>query len=237
MGNKYLSYGGGINSTAMMILLRQQNINFEAVFVDHGGDYPETYEYVKMLQDKDYPITIIKAMDWNKRAKGLTLTDYCAKYRIMPSRQQRWCTAEFKIIPLYNYFKRPCVVYIGFDYGEKNRAKMSYEDNIENIFPLIDAKIDREKCKEIILNQGLSLPRKSGCFYCPFQRINQFIRLRDDHPDLWCITKKIENDFLARRAEKGKSPYYLKSDMPLDRLVREGQDDLFGWRKPCQCGQ
>ena len=102
---------------------------------------------------------------------------------------------------------------------------------------LIEKKIDRKGCEQIILNAGLSIPRKSGCFYCPFQKVSEFRRLRDEYPELWCITKSIEDNFLTRRSAQNKKSYYLKSDIPLNRLVREGQMDLFGWRKPCQCGQ
>jgi 3'-phosphoadenosine 5'-phosphosulfate sulfotransferase (PAPS reductase)/FAD synthetase len=34
-----------------------EGIDFEAVFVDHGGDWPETYEYVEMFSKK-YPLTL-----------------------------------------------------------------------------------------------------------------------------------------------------------------------------------
>ena len=48
-GKNYLSFGGGVNSVALMLWLIEHDIEFEAVFADHGGDYPETYEYVDML--------------------------------------------------------------------------------------------------------------------------------------------------------------------------------------------
>jgi len=37
----YLSHGMGVNSTALMLLLADEGIEFESVFVYHGGDYPE----------------------------------------------------------------------------------------------------------------------------------------------------------------------------------------------------
>ena len=49
---KYLSHGMGVNSRALMLLLEDEGIEFENVFVNHGGDYPETYEYVIYLKDK-----------------------------------------------------------------------------------------------------------------------------------------------------------------------------------------
>lgn len=226
----YLSYGGGINSTAMMIMLHNQNIKFEAVFADHGGDYPETYKYVDMLIDKGYPITVLKT-----REIDLDLYDYSLHYKVFPSRQLRWCTDRFKIKPMYKYFKKPCKVYIGFDANEWKRAKPSANDEIENEFPLIDEGIDRKGCEQIIRDAGLPIPIKSGCYFCPFQRISGFKHLRDNYPNLWCKTKKMEQLSNERRIEKKKELIYIK-DKPLDVVVNEGQDDLFGWRKPCQCG-
>ena len=43
----YLSMGFGVNSVALFLLMERLGMDFEAVFVDHGGDYPETYEYAK----------------------------------------------------------------------------------------------------------------------------------------------------------------------------------------------
>ena len=39
----YLSYGGGVNSVALYIDLTLRGYDFEATFVDHGCDWPETY--------------------------------------------------------------------------------------------------------------------------------------------------------------------------------------------------
>ena len=224
---KYLSYGGGVNSTALLILLTEQGEEFEAVFADHGGDYPETYEYVSMLQEH-YPITIIKSEK--------TLYDYAMDYAILPDRRFRWCTSDFKVKPINKYFEKPCLVYIGFDAGEAHRSlNRYYIDGIEHEYPLIDMGIDRRGCKEVIKKAGLPLPRTPGCFFCPFQKKSEFRTLRDKYPDLYCKTKTMEQTCNARRKKQGKSPVYLR-DHPIDEVAQEGQDDLFGYRKPCQCG-
>jgi len=51
----YLSFGGGVNSVALYLYLLDQKVEFEAVFVDHGTDWPETYDYVEMFKKK-YPL-------------------------------------------------------------------------------------------------------------------------------------------------------------------------------------
>ena len=51
---QYLSFGGGINSTALLLLLTDRGEEFETIFVNHDGDYPETYEYVDYLREHGF---------------------------------------------------------------------------------------------------------------------------------------------------------------------------------------
>ena len=37
----YLSYGGGVNSTAMLLMLHKEGWEFESIYVDHGCDITE----------------------------------------------------------------------------------------------------------------------------------------------------------------------------------------------------
>lgn len=239
----YLSYGGGVNSTALLLLLADEGVDFEAVFVNHGCDYPATYEYTQMLRDKGYQITEI-APDF----RGFNdLYDYCMDARIVPTRFMRWCTQNFKIAPLHEYFERPCTVFIGIDADEERRAKDSRVEGMVNVFPLIERGIDRQGCIDIIQAHGLPIPMKSGCYICPFQRRAQWIELNRDHPDLWCKAVGLEQINIDAQAERrpGETPMYL-ADRPLDSVIRakdgrgrrvsDEQQDLFDDRRPCQCG-
>ncbi|KKM78780.1 hypothetical protein LCGC14_1356580 [marine sediment metagenome] len=228
--DRYLSSGGGVNSTALMLYLIDQGEQFESVYADHGGDYPETLEYIKMLQTRGYQITVLET-----REEGLPLYEYCCKYRMCPSIWQRWCTDRFKVRPLRAYFQLPATVYIGFDAGEERRIKPLTTDGLTYEYPLFEAGIDRQGCVDLIEAHGLPIPPKSGCYFCPFQRVGEWRQLRDKYPDLWCKTKKMEALIIAKREEQGKPPFYINKK-PLDQVVNEGQDDMFGWRKPCNCG-
>ncbi len=126
-------------------------------------------------------------------------------------------------------------MYIGFDAGEPTRPKPSRELDIFNEFPLMEEGLDRKRCEKYIKKAGFPIPRKSGCYFCPFAKKKDFEDLRDNEPGLWCKTKKLEDDAIARRKEQGKTPIYLR-DKPLNAVVQEGQSDLWGLRKPCQCG-
>jgi 3'-phosphoadenosine 5'-phosphosulfate sulfotransferase (PAPS reductase)/FAD synthetase len=88
----YLSFGGGVNSTALLIYLKEQGEDFETIFVNHGGDWPETYEYVDYLRDEGYEIKEIIPNE----AGCKTIIEYCYHYHIVPGMQRRFCTDHFK---------------------------------------------------------------------------------------------------------------------------------------------
>lgn len=240
---RYLSFGGGVNSTALLLLLTDEGVDFEAVFVDHGADYPETYEYVAMLQERGYPITVIKP---NAYGEFEGLYDYCEASKMVPVRIMRWCTDHFKIRPLYAYFERPAEVLLGIDAGEPHRAKDSRSPDFHNVFPLVDRNIDRAGCVVIIEAHGLPVPMKSGCWFCPFQRRSQWVTLNREYPELWCKALSLEAQNVAYSIERGHEPLYLAS-RPLTEIIRakdgrghyqpDAQDALIDDRRPCQCGR
>jgi 3'-phosphoadenosine 5'-phosphosulfate sulfotransferase (PAPS reductase)/FAD synthetase len=228
--HNYLSLGGGVNSTALMLKLVEKGVDFECVFADHGGDYPETYEYVDMLVSKGYPITVLKT-----KREGYALYDYCIKYGIIPSAKWRWCTEHWKTRPLNKYFKKPCFSMIGIDAGEKRRAWQGEDvKGVVRDYPLIEWGIDREDCKDIIKRHRLKIPRRSGCFFCPFMTKAEVRDLRE-RQDLWCRVVALEEAAIERRKKKGKKPYYLFKK-PIHSIVHEDQLDFFVERRPCVCG-
>jgi len=242
---KYLSFGGGVNSVAMILMLLDQKEEFEAIFVDHGTDWPETYEYFNMFQGwlKDHGHKLITVLKPNySRKKGTepfnNLYNYAHFRKIVPSGFMRWCTRDFKVKPIYKYVEKPCFMLLGIDWGEVKRAKISIEKGVENRFPLIEHEIDRDDCKNIIKAHSLLVPMKSGCYICPFQRRNQWIELRKTHPDLFCKAQQLEQRNMDYRKSKGKKPMTISASRKrLSVLVDESQMHLFKEDDypPCQC--
>jgi hypothetical protein len=225
----YISMGFGVNSVALYLDQKDKGVDFEAVYVDLECDWPETKEYVEMFCNK-YPVTIIKPGYVRESLRKIydNLYDYCIDMKIIPYRTQRWCTANFKVIPLLHYFQTPCFVLIGIDAGESHRAKLSSTKGTENRFPLIEDGIDRNGCIEIIKSHGLPVPVKSGCWFCPFQRVSEFRKLRRLHPDLFCKAVEIEKN-------SGK---FLVATNTLSKIINEPDAFLFEELAypPCQCG-
>lgn len=246
----YLSHGGGVNSWALYLWLVEQGQtpgrDFEAVFVHHGCDWPDTYMYLLIMESLGYPVTVIfpeAQGHWN-------LYEYSKQYKILPCRQRRWCTDKFKLQASLKYYQRPCVALTGFDAGEAGRMErqqMFEDEGITYDYPLIAEGIDRQGCIDLIQRHGLPVPPKSGCYICPFQGRSDWIKLRAQKPELFCKAKTLEITANDRRSELEKDPIYFR-DMPLDDLIQlkdsrgrrvaVGQTEMFDShdRPPCRCG-
>lgn len=216
----YLSYGAGVISEALRLWLIENNYDFEAVHVDHGCDWPETRKFIKTISN----LTILKP-----NVQGTNnLYDYCLKYKMVPSFMKRWCTDKFKIRPLYKYFKKPCLCYIGYSWDEKHRAKNSQNKDIFNQFPFLCLKWTRQDCIDYIKSLNMPVPIRSGCWFCPYQSKEQWILLKNKHPDLFKKAILLEKLNKKYRLDNNKIPLNLSaSKKSLKQLVQEGQMSLF----------
>lgn len=185
---KYLSFGAGVNSTALYLLLEALDIDFEAVFVDTGTEWPETYNYLEYFKDEGYSFTWIKP--WV--AGENNLYDYLLKYTTIPSKWMRLCTSKFKTKPFYKYIKHPATVYIGYDYGEYKRRILKDRKDIIYSYPLVSRAITRQGCKTFIKEHGLRVPPRSGCWLCPFQSKREWRRLERTYPILFNMAVTLE---------------------------------------------
>lgn len=222
----YLAMGFGKNSTAAYFLGGFD----EAVFIDTGCEYPETYNYIDKFIGK-YPVTIIKP-------DGGSLYEYSWKYKMVPATWPRWCTIHFKIKPHIKYVEKPSFKILAFSTDEAKRAKISIDGDIENRFTLLENDISRNGCEQIIKDAGLPVPIKSRCFICPFQTIKEWKELRMKHPDLFCKAEQLEKRNMEYRISKGKKPFYLYGNAkPLKSVVGENQIQLFKQDEypPCNC--
>lgn len=231
----YLSYGGGRNSVAMLLLFHELEIEHEAVYV-WMPDWPETHEYLLMLESKGYPISVIFPQNqghWN-------LYEYCMAYEMTPSYINRWCTVKFKIGTLERYYRGPGFENIGISLEESHRAKLKTKKGIESRYPLIEHGMDLQGCIDLIKRHGLPVPIKSGCFFCCFQRVEQWKQLRRVNPDLFCKAVQLEKLSMENAKNQGKKhPGYLcnLSDRTLEQIVNEQNRYLFhemGY-PPCNC--
>jgi 3'-phosphoadenosine 5'-phosphosulfate sulfotransferase (PAPS reductase)/FAD synthetase len=233
--------GFGVNSIALYLLMVELGILFEPVFSDTGCEWPDTYRYAAMFQwwtkaNGLRSVTILKPIVQGE----FGLMAHAEKYAMVPSFLHRWCTDKFKRCPLQKYQKKPAFIHIGFALDEAHRARISNQDGLENRYLLIEHEITRAGCIDMIRKAGLPIPRKSGCYICPFQRVGQWKELRRHHPELFCRALELEKANIAQRIARGKKPLYLSQSprAPLSEIVGERQGVLFEQDEypPCLCG-
>ena len=204
-----LSFGGGTNSTAMLIGLRDRGITPDLIlFADPGGEFPETYKHIEIMQtwckDNNFPpITIVNYTD--KNGESLTLEQECLKREQLPpvAFGFKTCSQKYKIQTQEKFCNnyKPCkdewkkgnkiTRYIGYDLDEPQRRENARKfDRVnkkyENVYPMVDDwKWSRQDCVDVIKKEGLELPGKSSCFFCPNMKKREVINLSINHPELY----------------------------------------------------
>jgi len=106
----------------------------------------------------------------------------------------RWCTKKLKIEPLEEFIGDDAAVsYVGIRADENRDGYISTKPNIEAVFPFREEGIDKAGVIRILEESGIGMPdyyrwrTRSGCFFCFFQRKIEWVRLSDEHPDLFAL--------------------------------------------------
>ena len=188
-----LSYGAGVNTTALMVFLVRKRMRFDvAVFADTGTELPPTYEYLKIateyLSKHGIDLKVV-------RSKNGSLYETCKRRRVIPSKIWRWSTRDYKITPIHAYYRSlgtHVYEYLGIAYDEVERMKASREEGITSLFPLVDSRMTRADCVKLIKSARLPIPIKSGCYICPFQSIPRWHDIYVNHKDLYLKALELE---------------------------------------------
>lgn len=126
--------------------------------------------------------------------------------RFLPSPQARWCTRKLKIEPFERYVgSATAFSYIGIradedrqGYTPKKPPVFSDRPNIVPVYPFKDDGVGLSGVKELLETSGIGLPdyyswrSRSGCYFCFYQQIGEWQRLRAEHPTLFEQAKGYE---------------------------------------------
>jgi len=199
-----VAYGLGVDSTAMLIEFAQRDICPDLIlFADTGGEKPETYAYLKVIQPflsrVGFP-DVITVRYQPKRAVYHTLEGQCLHTGTLPSLAygSKSCSLKYKRTPQDKYVSgwgpaRLCwrrgkkvVKAIGFDAGpsDSRRYRLPEDEYYVYWYPLVAWGFDRARCQAIIRAAGLPVPMKSACFFCPASKKQEIVWLQENHPDL-----------------------------------------------------
>lgn len=207
-----VAFGGGTNSTAMLIGMLERGIRPDFItFADTGGEKPHTYKHIedmqKWLKSVGFPeIVIVKKV--TRAGDLLTLEDDCLQKKMLPSLAYGFksCSQKYKIAPQDKYFNNlpaarkvwkdggKLTKYIGYDAGETRRASIIESKKYDYRYPLIEWEWEREDCVDAITRAGLPQPGKSACFFCPASTLAEIRETAALYPELMGRAIKIERN-------------------------------------------
>lgn len=188
-----LSLSGGKDSTALAIYMRDRIADMEYVFCDTKKELPETYEYLDKIEAY-LGKKIVRLCD--DRGFDHWLNVYNG---YLPSSQMRWCTKVLKIKPFERYVgEDEVMMYVGIRGDEDRTAYISSKPNIHAVYPFKEDGITLDGVHRILDESGIGFPNyyawrtRSGCYFCFFQRKNEWVGLRENHPQLFQLAKAYE---------------------------------------------
>jgi 3'-phosphoadenosine 5'-phosphosulfate sulfotransferase (PAPS reductase)/FAD synthetase len=181
-----VNISGGKDSAALAVYIRTKypeiHNKAEYVFCDTDCELEETYEYLE------------------------TLEDYLGKRIQRLNALSRWCTRALKIEPFEAFIgQRKAYSYIGIradenrdGYVAKKPPSLSNKQNIIPVYPFKDDGLGLADIKMLLESNGVGLPSyyewrsRSGCYFCFYQQIGEWQRLKKYHPDLFEKAKEYE---------------------------------------------
>lgn len=211
-----LSYGGGTNSTAMLILMKRRGERPAlTMFADTGDEKPETYAHLDVMQkwcaENGFPpITVVR----NQLPQGIkdgSLYGECLRLGTLPAKVfgGSSCSMKWKVEPQRRHQKAWMAEngvdyvrhFVGYDADEAHRAnRPSTLKAVESRatferteYPLIEADMGRDECIALIDDEGLPRPGKSACFMCPSSKKPEVRWLKATHPPLYAMAVALED--------------------------------------------
>jgi hypothetical protein len=241
------AYGGGVNSTAMLVLLAKQDFRPDLIlFADTGGERPDTYAFILRFNRWLIANNMPEIITVKKGGIQETLEENCIRMNMLPSIAYGYktCSHKYKIEPQNKYVNNweparkawasgsKVTKLIGYDADEHHRAKIPEDDKYVMRYPLVEQDIGREECKQIITDAGLCLPGKSACFFCPSSKKHEIRQLAREYPELLQRALVMEaNAHLT--SVKGLGRKFAWRDL---LTQQEFQPDDFGTPEvPCGC--
>jgi PP-loop superfamily ATP-utilizing enzyme len=244
-GPRIVSFGGGVQSTALLVLAARREIDYRAfMFCNVGTDSeaPETLEY---FGDHAQPFAAQHGLDLIEirryRRDGSTDT---VMRRILESKRSvpipvrmsgngapgtRQCTIDFKVRLVAKHLKalgatkdHPATVALGISTDEIRRARTDSGIPWEVLdYPLLTLGLSRQDCKRIIREAGLPEPPRSACWFCPMRSAKGWAEMTKPEQFDRCV--EIEAVLSERQTALGKDRVFFHSKLkPLPMATATG---------------
>lgn len=194
------------------------------IMADTGSEKPETYAYLPVIEEwlarVGFPV-ITTVRNARPKTGDASLGAALTRLSVLPALAfgAHQCSLVWKIAPQETYLRKlygwsgkeatwsngvPHIEkIIGYSASPRDRVRAGKahgkdSPGFQNRYFLIDWNITREDCEALILAEGLPLPTKSSCFFCPAMKREEVDQLATSSPDLLRAALLIEDRAIAR---------------------------------------
>lgn len=216
-----LSYGGGLDSFAMLVLSIEQGTPPDvAIFCDVSdgvdpGEWPGTYQHLRevviplcdragvefvWLTTSEYPVRDAPSLfSWLRARRQIPVAGPNRICTVVAKveRFERWMDGRFP--------EQEVEVWVGFEAGEEARAASDPnagsgrklkpgQARRRNRFPLMEQHFCRCRCEAHVRAAGYPVPRKSACVFCPYASKGDWQELARELPDAFAQAVALEAD-------------------------------------------
>lgn len=220
MEKHIVSFSGGKDSTAMLLMMIEKEIKIdEIIFLDTGAEFPDMYNHIKKVENYiNRKIIILKAENnfeymmlhyekkkgKNKGQKGYSWPDF----------RNRWCTQYLKKSVISKYLKKykndEIIEFHGIAADEVERLNKNKEKNIR--YPLAEWNISEKQALQYCYDKGFTWNGlyknfdRVSCWCCPLKSLKELKILYKKYPELWTNLEEWDN----KTYRKFRSDYSIK---------------------------
>lgn len=179
---------GGKDSTALALwLVENEPREYEFICNRTGNELPSMVAHWERLErvlgQRIKPVT-----------HSVDLIGLCEEMNMLPNFRMRWCTRILKIEPTIAYMEalpEGSTLYVGLRADEEIRRGIFGEDMLIR-FPLRERGWTVDDVWRYLAKMGITIPARTDCALCPYQRLGEWQALWRDHPDQWAVGVALE---------------------------------------------
>lgn len=212
---KVASIGLGVQSSCFPFMIQDgilEPCDLGAV-ADTGSERPESMALIDVLK----PLFESMGIEFRIAKSHLgKLHEYYQSKGAITMIGAKHCTVKFKIRPLRRLIReyvgnsggtQLAEVWLGITTDEDHRMHDSDVKWVQNRYPFIELGWSRQDCIDYLRSKNLEV-RKSGCFMCPYQSGDEWVDIRENHPELWNLSLSLEDTYFSERPERWKGLRY-----------------------------
>ena len=263
-----ISLGAGVQSSTMALMAAHGEIGpmpDAAIFADTGAEPGKVYDWLEWLElQLPFPVHRVSSGNMVDDIKSamkpggtrfasapfFTSTVGGGSQGIL----RRQCTLEYKIAPIQKELRRIAEVkprarpkgilvrqWVGISMDEAIRMKPNQLRWVQNVWPLIDKRMNRWDCKQWMRRHGYPEPPRSACTFCPYHSNSEWRSLRDNDPEGWNQAVEVDRIIRDGGGKTNEKLYVHRTLTPLEKVdlstpEDHGQESLFGDECDGMCG-